>query len=40
MPHPSPASPASNQGWDWLADEALAALHIGVPGSGGVGTVG
>ncbi|MBZ0153841.1 MAG: single-stranded DNA-binding protein [Planctomycetes bacterium] len=40
MPHPSPASPASNQGWDRLADEALAALHIGVPGSGGVGTAG
>ncbi|GMW01126.1 MAG: hypothetical protein AMXMBFR84_22630 [Candidatus Hydrogenedentota bacterium] len=24
MPHPSPASPASNRGWDRLADEALA----------------
>ena len=28
IPHPSPASPAANQGWEKLADEAFAALGI------------
>lgn len=28
MPHPSPASPAANQGWERLADEALQQLGI------------
>jgi single-strand selective monofunctional uracil DNA glycosylase len=28
IPHPSPASPAANRGWDRLADEALAKLGI------------
>lgn len=28
MPHPSPASPAANQGWERLADEALQALGV------------
>lgn len=31
MPHPSPASPAANQGWERLADEALAGLGVAVP---------
>ncbi|MBM4061107.1 MAG: single-stranded DNA-binding protein [Planctomycetes bacterium] len=31
MPHPSPASPAANQGWEQLADAALAALGVSVP---------
>ncbi|MGC6488322.1 MAG: uracil-DNA glycosylase family protein [Planctomycetota bacterium] len=30
IPHPSPASPAANRGWDRLADEAFAALGIHV----------
>lgn len=30
MPHPSPASPAANRGWERLADEALAALGISI----------
>jgi single-strand selective monofunctional uracil DNA glycosylase len=28
MPHPSPASPAANQGWEQLADAALAELGV------------
>ena len=28
IPHPSPASPAANRGWERLADEALAALGL------------
>jgi single-strand selective monofunctional uracil DNA glycosylase len=32
MPHPSPASPAANQGWDRLADAALSKLGIAVGG--------
>jgi single-strand selective monofunctional uracil DNA glycosylase len=28
IPHPSPASPASNQGWERLADEAFQALGV------------
>ena len=28
MPHPSPASPAANQGWERLADAALQALGV------------
>lgn len=28
IPHPSPASPAANRGWDRLVDEALATLGI------------
>lgn len=31
LPHPSPASPAANRGWEKLADEAFAALGIAVP---------
>ncbi len=31
MPHPSPASPAANQGWDRLADEALTGLGVALP---------
>ena len=30
IPHPSPASPAANRGWERLADEAFAALGIEV----------
>ncbi len=30
LPHPSPASPAANRGWERLADESLAALGIAV----------
>lgn len=33
IPHPSPASPAANLGWEKLADEAFAALGIEVAGS-------
>ena len=32
IPHPSPASPAANRGWDRLADEAFAELGIAVEG--------
>jgi single-strand selective monofunctional uracil DNA glycosylase len=28
IPHPSPASPAANRGWERLADDALAAIGI------------
>lgn len=28
IPHPSPASPAANQGWERLVDEAFQAMHI------------
>ncbi len=28
IPHPSPASPAANQGWERLADEAFASLGV------------
>jgi single-strand selective monofunctional uracil DNA glycosylase len=28
IPHPSPASPAANRGWERLADEALAAIGL------------
>ncbi len=28
IPHPSPASPAANRGWDRLADDAFASLEI------------
>lgn len=28
IPHPSPASPAANQGWERLADEALRAIGV------------
>lgn len=28
IPHPSPASPAANRGWDALADEAMAGLGL------------
>jgi single-strand selective monofunctional uracil DNA glycosylase len=28
IPHPSPASPAANQGWERLVDEAFAAMRI------------
>ncbi len=28
IPHPSPASPAANRGWERLADEALAAMGV------------
>ena len=28
IPHPSPASPAANQGWERLVDEAFAAMDI------------
>ncbi|MCA8942610.1 MAG: single-stranded DNA-binding protein [Planctomycetes bacterium] len=28
LPHPSPASPAANRGWDTLADQAFAALEL------------
>jgi single-strand selective monofunctional uracil DNA glycosylase len=31
IPHPSPASPAANRGWEKLADEAFAGLGIAVP---------
>jgi single-strand selective monofunctional uracil DNA glycosylase len=31
IPHPSPASPAANRGWEKLADDAFAALGIAVP---------
>jgi single-strand selective monofunctional uracil DNA glycosylase len=31
IPHPSPASPAANRGWDQLADAAFAQLGIEVP---------
>lgn len=31
IPHPSPASPAANLGWEKLADDAFAALGIAVP---------
>jgi single-strand selective monofunctional uracil DNA glycosylase len=30
IPHPSPASPAANRGWERLADEAFASLDIEV----------
>ncbi|MBL8752708.1 MAG: single-stranded DNA-binding protein [Planctomycetes bacterium] len=30
IPHPSPASPAANQGWDRLADAAFAAMGVAV----------
>ncbi|MEC7726147.1 MAG: uracil-DNA glycosylase family protein [Planctomycetota bacterium] len=30
IPHPSPASPAANRGWERLADEAFAGLDIAV----------
>jgi single-strand selective monofunctional uracil DNA glycosylase len=30
MPHPSPASPAANQGWERLADEALRAVGVSI----------
>ncbi len=30
IPHPSPASPAANRGWERLADEAFASLDIDV----------
>jgi len=33
IPHPSPASPAANLGWEKLADEAFAALGIAVGAS-------
>ena len=33
IPHPSPASPAANRGWERLADEAFAALGIEVQGT-------
>jgi single-strand selective monofunctional uracil DNA glycosylase len=32
MPHPSPASPAANRGWEALADQALADLGVTVGG--------
>lgn len=32
IPHPSPASPAANLGWDKLADDAFASLGIHVGG--------
>ena len=31
IPHPSPASPAANRGWEKLADAAFAELGIAVP---------
>ena len=31
MPHPSPASPAANQGWERLADAAMQELGVAVP---------
>ena len=31
MPHPSPASPAANKGWERLADEAMETLGVSVP---------
>jgi hypothetical protein len=33
LPHPSPASPAANRGWDKLADAAFLALGL-LPGHG------
>jgi len=30
IPHPSPASPAANQGWERLADEALRAIGVSI----------
>ena len=30
IPHPSPASPAANKGWERLADEAFAAIGVSV----------
>jgi single-strand selective monofunctional uracil DNA glycosylase len=33
LPHPSPASPAANRGWDKLADAAFLALGL-LPGNG------
>jgi single-strand selective monofunctional uracil DNA glycosylase len=30
IPHPSPASPAANQGWERLADEALRSIGVSV----------
>jgi single-strand selective monofunctional uracil DNA glycosylase len=30
IPHPSPASPAANLGWEKLADEAFAGMGIAV----------
>jgi single-strand selective monofunctional uracil DNA glycosylase len=31
MPHPSPASPQANRGWDGLADAALRGLGVALP---------
>jgi single-strand selective monofunctional uracil DNA glycosylase len=31
LPHPSPASPAANRGWERLADQAFAELGIPIP---------
>ena len=35
IPHPSPASPAANRGWDEAAERAIAALGVELPAGAG-----
>jgi single-strand selective monofunctional uracil DNA glycosylase len=38
IPHPSPASPAANRGWDELAERAMAACGVDLHASASVGS--